>query len=361
MADTTAPAVELADRIAREVQRSILRNRNGLLYMAGAFSPKVGLSRKHTVWSDGKIELWRYESDMVRFRTPVLLIPSVVSRSYILDLRPAKSFIGALLTAGFDVFMVDWGVPDASDAGNTLATYVDRYLPASLVEVLEKSESKEAHIVGYCLGGVLALLFAAAHPSPKIHTLVTMATPVDFSAMTLMAAALRDGRLEPDMLIDTTGNVPPDVIYESFQMLRPTDRMVQYVSLLDKLWNDEYLHDYAAMGQWARDQVPFPGALLREVTAGFIRRNELVGGRSRLGGREVDLGSVTCPVLNVVAERDHIVPPAAARPILSVVGSTDTTELALSGGHVSFLIGREAANKAWPAIAHWLEVRSRVA
>lgn len=325
--------------------------------MAGMVKAKVGLTPKETVWTRGKIQLWRYASDDRRYRPPVLIVPSVVSRSYILDLRPGKSFVAALLDAGFDVFLGDWGVPDALDAGNDLRTYVDDYLPELAEIVREEAESSELSLLGYCLGGVLAALFVAAHPE-GVRNLITMATPVDFDEVSVMGTVLREGRLDPETIIDETGNVPPDVIYESFQLLRPTDRVVQYVNLWENLWNDKFLDDYTAMSTWARDQVPFPGALLRDFVRELIRGRGLVTGTTRVGNRRVDLASIRVPFLNVVAERDHIVPPSSADPLTSLVGSEDASELRLTGGHVSFVVGRQAVANAWPAIAAWLAERS---
>jgi polyhydroxyalkanoate synthase len=361
MAASAEKPGDLLEWIRKEVERAVLRQRNGLMYMAGLYTPHVGLSPKSTVWSRGKVELWRYDGDEVRYRPPLLLVPSVISRSYVLDLRPSKSFVSALLDRGFDVFLVDWGVPDSSDSGNTLATYVDDYLPEAAAEMLAAAGARELHVLGYCLGGNLAALFVAGHPELAFRSLIAMATPFDFREMTVMTTVLHAGRLDPDALIDETGNVPPDLIYESFQMLRPTDRIVQYVNLLDNLWNDKFLEDYTAMSHWTRDQVPLPGALLHDVVRELIRSNGLLDGSTHVGGRRVDLAAVRCPVLNILAERDHIVPPASAAPLVDIVGSDDATELRLTGGHVSFVIGHQASQETWPAIASWLAERSDAA
>ena len=100
-----------------------------------------------------------------------------------MDLRPGRSFIERFLDAGFDVFMVDWGEPDAVDAGNDLELYVDNYLPRALDRALEVAESEEIDLLGYCFGGVLTLLAAAGYPQIPIRNIVSMATPLDWSQM----------------------------------------------------------------------------------------------------------------------------------------------------------------------------------
>ena len=121
----TTEADDLVARVRRDVGRNLLRARNGVKYVAGIDRPKVGMTPKDTVWSRDKAQLWRYRSDRVTVGTPVLVVMSLVSRSYVLDLSPGTSFVQALREEGFDPYMLDWGVPDELDAGNGLSTYVD--------------------------------------------------------------------------------------------------------------------------------------------------------------------------------------------------------------------------------------------
>src|SRR5437588_3488739 len=137
-----------------------------------------------------------------------------------------------------------------------------------------------------------------------------MATPGDFTEMGPMVAALREGRLNPDELIDDTGNVPADVLYSGFFMIAPTTPIAQYATLLENLWNDEFVEGYQAMAQWSRDHVPFPGAAFREVVDQLVRGNALMTGSMRVGNRVIRLGDARANVLNAMAERDNVIPPA---------------------------------------------------
>src|SRR3954464_5603465 len=109
------------DMLAR-VNREILRARNGVRYVRGSARPALGTTPKDVVWRRGRAQLWRYRGGPVRHGPLVVIVHSLVSRSYILDLRPGTSTIEYLLGAGLDVFMLDWGVPDERDADNTLET-----------------------------------------------------------------------------------------------------------------------------------------------------------------------------------------------------------------------------------------------
>ncbi len=347
---------DLRDRVTRDVDRALRRGRNGLRYAAGTQRPQIGATPKDVVWKRHKAELWHYRGEKPPTHgPPVVIVHSLISRSYVLDLYPGNSAIAFLLDQGLDVLLVDWGVADEVEACNTLETYVDEYLPDAIAAACEHTGSEEITLLGYCFGGVLSLMTMARHEDLPVRNLVLMATPLDFSEMGHITAMVRDGRLGPDDLIDSTGNVPPEAVESSFRLLKPTADATQYANLWQNLWNDQWLEGYQAMGQWTRDHVPFPGAAFRQVAEMLVRDNTLMDGSLRLGGRNVDLAAITCPVLNVVAERDHIVPIAAAEPIPRLVGTPDAEELRLAAGHVGLVAGRTAAKVTLPGIAGWIK------
>ena len=158
MNTTESSSVNVLDRVLLEVERNALRARNGIRMAAGLSRPKLGTTPKDVVWRRGRAELWRYRSAGVRYGPPVVIVHSLVSRSYILDLRPGNSLVEYLVGAGLDVFMLDWGVPDERDADNTLETYVDDALPRALAAVRGETGSREVTLAGYCLGGLIAMV-----------------------------------------------------------------------------------------------------------------------------------------------------------------------------------------------------------
>jgi polyhydroxyalkanoate synthase len=358
MALTTDPN-DLVARVRRDVGRNLLRARNGVKYVTGIDRPQVGTTPKDVVWRRDRAELWRYRSDQVSVGTPVLVVMSLVSRSYILDLYPGMSFVQALRDAGFDAYLLDWGIPDERDAGKGLSTYVDDLLPAAIDAVLDTSGADEVNLIGYCYGGVLSLLLGAAHPDLPVASLVTMATPVDYTEMGMFGRMFDGGRLDPQDLIDDTGNVPPEVIRNAFRVLKPTADLTQYAVLWEKLWDDKQMEGFQVMGQWTRDHIPFPGKAFRE-TVDLMRDGAFMQDRVRLDGRLLSLADLTWPVLNVVAAKDHIVPSAAALPVCDLVGSARAETLELPAGHVGLVMGRAAATTTLPQIFGWLREHSEV-
>jgi polyhydroxyalkanoate synthase subunit PhaC len=346
-------------RLDRELERALLRTRNGIRFVAGTSEPRIGASPKDVVWQRGRAEVWRYRGGPVGYGQPVLVVHSLVSRSYILDLRPGHSTVGFLVDRGFDVFLLDWGTADERDAENTLETYVDEYLPRAVEAVRRESGCDEITLVGYCLGGTFAALYASAYADAPVRNLVLMASPIDFSEMGAMVAAVLDGRVEVDDMIDETGNIPAGTVYGGFFMQAPTVEVARYATLLEHLWNDEYVDGWQAMAQWSREHVPFPGAVARQIIDEFIRRNVLMSGRIRLGGREVRLADARGDVLNAFADKDNVVPMPAAAPNSELVGDpAHRHELRLNGGHVTFTTGKRAFQHTLPALSDWIAEHS---
>ncbi len=349
---------DLVARIRRDVERSVLRARNGIKYVTGIGQPELGRSPRDTVWSRDKAELWRFHSDKRRWSPPLLLVMSLVSRSYVFDLRPRSSVVQYFLDQGLDVFGLDWGVPDELEAGNTLETYCDEYLPLAVEATRAEARTENVTVLGYCFGGILSVIFAAAHPEAAVRNLIAVATPFDSSKASAFARVLDQGRLEPEELFDETGNVPADVILRGFKLARPTAEFAAYANLWENLWNDQFLEGYQAIDQWSRDQIPFAGACFAQTTRMLNRENRLAKNTMRLGGRAIDLKDITCPFLNVIAEKDYLAPVESASPLTAAVGSREAEELRVDAGHIGLFVGRSAQKLALPRITDWIHRHS---
>jgi polyhydroxyalkanoate synthase len=334
--------------------RSIKRSWNLTRHLLGIDRAEVGCTPRDEVWSSGKATLYRYRSDNRSVRPPVLLVMSLVSRAYILDLQPGNSFVEHLLDQGFDVFLLDWGVPDEEDAGNTLETYVDHHLPEVVAVVDRLGENHGVTVFGYCFGGLLSLLYAAGHPGDPIRNLVVMATPVDFEHMPAAMSGVGANGIDPDHILDRTGNVPAEAVRASFTLLTPTADLATVADFWERLHDDGFLNSYQAMTSWTRNHIPFPGAAFKQTVELFHEGNGFVNGSIMLGGRRIDLSAIEVPFLNVIAEHDHIVPSASTKPLTPLVGSEDRTEMLLPAGHVGLIVGSKGRTKCMPAMSGWM-------
>jgi polyhydroxyalkanoate synthase len=348
----------LAELVRREVERTLRRSIKGLEYLSTG-DPEVGTTPRELVYQRGTLRLYHYlpQAEEV-YRVPLLLVMSLISKPYILDLAPGQSLVEHLLLQGFDVYMIDWGVPRPEDKRLRLEDYVLDLLPDCIDEVARDSGETELSIVGYCMGGLLSVMYAALEGQDGLRSLACFTTPIDFDGMGLFRRWTDPAHFDVDRIVDTIGNVPPEVLYASFVMLRPASRVLGRVRLWDNMWNDEAVRAYRRFDRWAADQIPFPGECFRQTIKELQQENRLVRGAFQLAGRPVLLENVRVPLLHVMAEHDHIVPYPAARPLVAAAGSNDKEDVVLKGGHVSLVAGANASRRLWPRLEHWLAERS---
>jgi polyhydroxyalkanoate synthase len=256
------------------------------------------------------------------------------------------------------VFVIDWNPPRPAEKQLRLENYALDFIPDAIARVQQATGVDDASLIGYCMGGVLSTLHTALHPKGPVKNLAVFTTPIDFSAMKMFSNWADKRYFDVDRLVDTVGNAPPELIFRSFDMLRPADRLAGRVQLLDNLWNDEFVKGYRMFDRWASDILPLPGELFRQLTKEFMWENKLHKNQLVLGDRPVDLSKIKVPLFHAVAEHDHIVPYDAAKPLAAMVGSKDKEEVILKGGHVSVVAGANAVKRLWPRLDAWLGKRS---
>src|SRR5215470_3435682 len=358
MSNAQPSVEEIAARARATVERAIQRHIPGLR-LPDDLTGELGATPKDVIYAQGTLKLYRYrpQCDEI-YRVPIVLIMSLVSRSYILDLTKGQSFVEFLLQQGYDVYLIDWGVPRAEHATLRLEDYVLDFIPACLRVIQEDTGEPDVSMVGYCMGGQLAAMYTALHPKGPVKNLACFTTPINAEGMSLYRTWTDPAHFDLDRLIETLGNIPPELIEASFDMLRPFQKTAGRLKLLDNVADDAFVKAHLRFERWAADQIPFAGETARQFITGFMRENKLVRNAFELAGRRVDLGQIRVPFLHVTAEHDHIVPTAASRDLITIVGSKDKNEIVLKGGHVSLVAGANAVHRLWPQLDAWLAKRS---
>ena len=350
------------DALAREALQLQSRLRRGVETLASLDPVEIGASEREEVWRDGKVALYRFRREGIEptEKIPLLIAYALVNRPYMVDLQSDKSIVRGLLERGQDVYIVDWGYPDRSDRYLELEDYVQRFLGGA-VDHLRRAHGVDAiNLLGICQGGVFALCYTALNPQ-KIRNLVTMVTPVDFHTPDNMLAGWAR-RLDVDLMVDTLGNVPADVMNWCYLTLKPYRLLVQkYVGLVDILEDKRALEDFLRMETWIFDSPDLAGEAFRQFIKQFYQRNGLVEGGVRIGERDVSLRAIGMPVLNIYAEQDHLVPPSASKPLRGLVGSDDYSEISFRGGHIGIYVSGRAQRDIPQGIHDWLAQRSRAA
>lgn len=331
----------------------------GLLNLVtlGSRRPKVGQTPCDEVHRENKWRLLRYRArpQGTAFKTPVLLVPSLINRHYVLDLMPQKSFAEYLVAQGHDTFIIDWGTPGPEDRYLGFDDVCDRYLGRAIRIAASYGAHGTTHVLGYCLGGILAAIHTAVRPE-KVASLAVLAAPVRFHDDGLLSAWTRTRGFSVEAMVDAFGNVPWQLMQGAFHLLRPTLTLSKLVTVVDRAWNDEFLDSFLALETWGNDNVSFPGRCYQEYVDGLYRADGLVNRTFRLSGLPVELEKIRCPTMVVTFEHDNIVPWRSAAELVDLVGAADKQQLHLPGGHVGAVVSKSAAKGLWPKLsAFWAQ------
>ena len=316
--------------------------------------------RSEIIYQGGKLRLIHYKATGAQRFAPVLLVYALIKRAFILDLEPGRSVVENLRSQGFEVFLTDWIPPGESDSWRGLESYVRQDL-ANAVSAVQNHQSREQiSIIGYCLGGLLSLLYASLRPR-DVKNLVTLTTPVDLSLtrLSLNPMAYWVERQALDFVKTFYGNLPSWLLKGCLMATMPAQYFMEFWSgLSDYNESDHYAKASQAFRLWLDSEVPVAGQLLRELMLDIVNENALVRGGLKVGYETVNLRRLVSPLLNVVAEFDTVVPPRSSLPLLNLVGSEDKRNLVFPSGHVGVALSDRAHAQLWPQIGRWLQYRN---
>jgi polyhydroxyalkanoate synthase len=335
-------------------KRSPIDSLAALLRRSTRAAPVVGATPHHVAWTENKWRLLHFVSPSPlprpRFATPIVIVPSLINRWYVLDLGPGRSLIEWLVAQGHDVFCIDWGTPADEDRYLTWDDIGGRYIGRAVRIAARYGRRGAVHVLGYCLGGTLATSYVAAFPD-HVASLLALAAPVDFEHAGIMATWTRTPTFDVGALVEAFGNVPWQLLQASFHLLKPTTTAQKTVALLERAWDDEFLETFLATELWGNDNVSFPGACYARYIDELYRGNRLVRGGFSVAGRPAELAAIRCPLLALAFEHDHIVPLASAAPLVDLVASGDKQLVVQQGGHVGAVVSRKAADRLWPILS----------
>lgn len=321
---------------------------------------KKGATEFDVVFEDGPVTLRRYRSKVdKKHATPLLCVFALVNRPYVMDLLPHKSVVRQFLNQGFDVYMIDWGVPTWADRNKTLEEYVDGHLHSVVEHLCESTSQDQVSILGYCMGGTLSGMYTSRHQD-RVKNLMLMAAPFDWSDRSQLLACWTDDKyFDVDQFVDTVGLVPADYLGTCFKMLKPVDNYIsKWIGFYDRMNSEKFLEEFFAMETWTTDNIPIAGETYRSFVKYGLQQNLLVQGEFPYAGGTINLGNITCPVANIVSTADHLVPCGQSLPVKDAISSTDYEEMSVKAGHIGLAVGSRAHRELWPHACSWLAERS---
>jgi polyhydroxyalkanoate synthase len=300
------------------------------------------------VWHEGSTRLLRYGAAGGR---PVLVIPSLINRAYILDLSARRSFMRWLAERGFDGYLVDWGAPGEVERGFDLTDYIAGRL-ARAFETVRRTGGGPIAVIGYCMGGNLALALALRHQD-DVAGLALLATPWDFHAdRPDLAAALgaMGQSLAPQLAL--FGELATETLQFLFCALDPLLGWRKFIHFAGLDADSEAARDFVALEDWLNDGVPLAAAVARECLVDWYGENSTRLGQWRIDGEAIDPRRFQKPSLAVVPARDRIVPPGSARALADELANCET--LTPHAGHIGMMAGG-GAERVWRPLGDWLD------
>jgi len=340
----------------QEAFRKMEKARN-ILYTAGNIG--VGETPNEVLVEERAYRLLHYQQMVSKTaRTPILVVYALINRSYVLDLQPDKSWIRSLLSQGFDVYLIDWKTPTAADKYVSFDDYVNCHIDDCVEAVLEKNKVEKLTLHGYCMGGTMSSMYTTLHQD-KVRNLAVIAPVIDGQKDFTVIGNLAKN-MDVDKMLQVTGNLQSEQLYALYMSLKPFKQGInKYLNFIQNVDNEQFIDNFLRLEKWLYDTPPIAGETFRQWISDIYQKNLLVKNEMKLNDKTVDLSTIKVPLLNVIADEDHLVSPQCSAPLNDVVSSTDKRLMRFHTGHVGLIASLYSQNNVLPKVGQWLMARSQ--
>lgn len=345
---------------------------------------KAGQTPFETLHDDGLVSLRYYPplaedfielDDLVipverkTHRTPIVIIPPLAVNMLIYDLFPQRSLVRFLRAKGFEVYLIDWGVPGREHTHYNMHTYVAELLPAYLNRVRAHSGEQELSLHGWSMGGMFTLFYSALSQDQHVRNAIVLGSPIDSHASGLMGWMYQRIAEVAEVVRKRTGfrihDVKPQWFHTpgwantiGFKLTNPIGSVMGYWELIVRLGDREFVTNHATTSAFLDRMVAYPGGIIQDTVVRVWIDNQLSKGEIQIGEDLARLENVSANLLAVAGQEDTMVTPGAAKRVMDHVSSTDKTFRVIPGGHMGILAGSKAPKESWLEMAEWLAERS---
>ncbi|MDD2715065.1 MAG: alpha/beta fold hydrolase [Candidatus Wallbacteria bacterium] len=296
---------------------------------------------RKTLYQENSLCVYHYES-LNPTGLPLLIVPSLINRNYILDLLSGHSVIQALVNSGVSCYLIDWGTPGVEHAEITLDDYLDTYIHRAVKRVLRHSGKSRLHLMGQCIGGIMASIYAAKYSKDSLlASLTLLTTPINMEHGGKLSLWMDPRHFNLDLTINSfkrQGFVPPEVLHSGFPFLDVKMMFDKYRNLFNFSDNAAFVQLYRALDFWSRDNVPFPCEVLRKFIREIYQKNSFYHEQMEIGGQKTGPSFINIPVHNLIARYDHVMPVEASAGWRKN-GHPKDRETIYDGGHVTIIAG----------------------
>lgn len=300
---------------------------------------------------------------------PLVLVPPLGVTTDTFDLMPQRSLVRYMAARGFKVYLIDWGRPGREHMHLTLRDYADVMFSTALAKIRKHSGSEEVSLMGWCMGGLLSLLYQGMNHDPKVRNIVTVASPIDLRGGGVVAGVAQalDG---PARLIRKYSQfrlavvdparmgVPGWLMALGFKLTDPVGSVTTYWDLLTRMSDRAFVESHTTTSDYLNNMLMYPGGVVQDMTVHVAVDNRLASGRIELGERLAELDQIECSLLAFAGEKDVLVSAPTAQKIIDIVASEDKAFHIAPGGHMGVILGSRAQTEVWSQSAEWLAERS---
>ncbi len=361
MSQFNLPVDLILTKLAEDTEKAQIRSHKASEMLLSDLNTDLATTPCEVVHQEDRVKLKYYQPPQKnKYKTPLLIVYALINRETMLDLQPDRSVVQTLLDNGVEIYMIDWGYPTRKDRFLTIGDHINGYLDNMVDFVRSRCGVEKINLMGICMGGTFSVIYSAIHPE-KVKNLITTVSPTNFDTSTgLLHVWMK--YINPDLMVETFGNIPADVMNFGFLLLNPARLMIdKYVGLLSNLDNKAFLENFVRMEKWIFDSPDLPGEVFREFIRDFYQKNLLIQNKLIIEGRPINLKAITMPVLNFYGKFDHLVPPEACEKLVEKVGTKDATNICLETGHIGIYVSSKCQQEFAPKIASWLKERDEIA
>jgi len=301
------------------------------------------------VWKRGEVNILHAKAD-----NPVaalLLVPSLINKSFILDLLPGKSFARWLAAQGIDTYLLDWGRPVDDPGLGDIDSLVTQRLGPAITDLAAQAGGR-IHALGYCMGGTL-LAAASLQLQQRLRSVIFLASPWDFGAGDMkLASQVQAGTVSALQMAEQNGYLPMDWIQSVFAAVN-AGRAMKKFSEFAALENDsDEARLFVTVEDWLNDGIDMPKALAHTCIVDWYGKNMPGKGVWNVAGTRVDLSVMDTPALVVASLNDRLVPKESSLAMAGLIKGAKVLEP--QSGHIGMMTGSKAQEQVWLPVADWV-------
>ncbi len=315
---------------------------------------KTGLTEYEVVKETGLFRLLHYKPIREQaYKYPLLIVYALINKSYIFDLQQNKSWISKLLEQGINVYLLDWKSPSKSDKYTSIDDYVNLFIYDCIELIKDIENTDQVSLQGYCMGATLCLMYTSLYQK-NVKNLTTIAPVVDSEKDTTVIKNMAQ-HMDIDKVLSYYDNFPYELLYTLYASLKPFKQGVnKYLTLFNNLEDKSFVQNFLRVEKWLYDTPPIAGATFRQWVKDIYQKNLFAKNKMIVGENKINLSKIKVPLLNVVADADHLVSPNCSIALNDLVSSTDKSLMNFPTGHVGLIASGYSQKNVLPRVGKWI-------